>query len=56
MKPEKPHPAKATLCLPSPKFGEGIKGWGTMAVTNYTDMILSILYTPCPVFMENFSV
>jgi hypothetical protein len=45
MKPEKPHPAKATLCLPSPYQGEGIKGWGVMAVgiiTNYADLIYDI--------------
>ena len=46
IKPQEPHPAKATLCLPSPLAGRGW-GWGAMIVeiiTNYPDMILLIPY------------
>ncbi|WP_292767362.1 hypothetical protein, partial [Nostoc sp. NOS(2021)] len=40
-KPQEPHPAKATLYLPSPPAGRGW-GWGAMTMgitTNYPDMI-----------------
>jgi hypothetical protein len=39
--PQEPHPAKATLCLPSPQAGRGW-GWGAMTVgiiANYPDLI-----------------
>ena len=45
IKPQEPHPAKATLRLPSPPAGRGW-GWGAMTVeiiTNYTDMILELI-------------
>ena len=44
IKPEEPHPAKATLCLPSRRAGRGW-GWGAMTVeiiTNYMDIILYV--------------
>jgi hypothetical protein len=38
IKPGVPHPAKATLCLPSPQAGRGW-GWGSFLMGNLADMI-----------------
>ena len=41
IKPEEPHPAKATLCLPSSLAGRGW-GWGSFIMGNLADMILPL--------------
>ncbi len=51
---QEPHPAKATLCLPSPLAGRGW-GWGAMTVgivTNYLDMILQQFLCMCRIYPE----